>query len=128
MLYRPNSSARVTAPTPGRANSRMPKATDTRPETMNSARVPAVSPLPNPAATSTTPPTRAQAATTMTRTYAVGPGQTSARIVTLGQAMAMIPTMTARMPSTINEVDVDLSDLNMTGVRSFRTDQEHQAL
>src|SRR6266480_8022441 len=34
---------------------------------------------------------------------------TSARIVTLGQAMAMIPTMMARTPSRINEVDDDLS-------------------
>src|SRR6266702_2192816 len=38
---------------------------------------------------------------------------TSARMVTLGQAMAMIPTMTARMPSRIKEVDVDL---NMKGI------------
>src|SRR5580698_3329952 len=41
---------------------------------------------------------------------------TSARIVTPGQAMATIPTTTARMPSRINEVD---DDLNMTG-HSFR--------
>src|SRR5271170_7693550 len=40
---------------------------------------------------------------------------TSARIVTPGQAMATIPTMTARMPSRINEVDVDL---NITGIPS----------
>jgi hypothetical protein len=40
---------------------------------------------------------------------------TSARIVTPGQAMAKIPTMTARMPSRINEVD---DDLNMTGIPS----------
>src|SRR5271169_1751856 len=40
---------------------------------------------------------------------------TSARIVTPGQAMATIPTMTAKMPSRINEVD---DDLNMTGVPS----------
>jgi hypothetical protein len=33
----------------------------------------------------------------------------------LGQAMAMIPTMTARMPSRINEVEVDL---NMKGIPS----------
>src|SRR6266568_4740907 len=38
---------------------------------------------------------------------------TSARIVTPGQAIAMIPTMTARMPSRIKEVDVDL---NMKGI------------
>jgi len=34
---------------------------------------------------------------------------TSARIVTPGQAIAMIPTMTARMPSRIKEVEVDLN-------------------
>jgi hypothetical protein len=56
----------------------MPNATDTRPKMMNSARVPALSPLPNPAAISTTPLTRAQAAITMTRTNAVGPGHTRA--------------------------------------------------
>src|ERR1700683_3759573 len=38
---------------------------------------------------------------------------TSARIVTPGQAIAMIPTMTARTPSRIKEVDVDL---NMKGI------------
>src|SRR6266436_7295294 len=38
---------------------------------------------------------------------------TSARIVTPGQAIAMTPTMTARMPSRIKEVDVDL---NMKGI------------
>src|SRR5437660_11824572 len=38
---------------------------------------------------------------------------TRARIVTPGQAIAMIPTMTARMPSRIKEVDVDL---NMKGI------------
>src|SRR5579862_911823 len=38
---------------------------------------------------------------------------TSARIVTPGQAIAMTPTMTASMPSRINEVDVDL---NMKGI------------
>src|SRR6266702_5728950 len=41
---------------------------------------------------------------------------TSARIVTPGQAMAMIPTMMPRTPSRINEVDVDL---NMTGIPLF---------
>src|SRR5215475_6625107 len=46
MKYMPNSSASVTAPTLGRANSTTPNATDTSPETMNIARVPAVSPLP----------------------------------------------------------------------------------
>src|SRR6516164_7137784 len=49
---------------------------------------------------------------------------TRARIVTFGQAMAMIPTMTARMPSRIIEVDVDL---NMTGI-SFPLAQAHQVL
>jgi hypothetical protein len=48
---------------------------------------------------------------------------TSARIVACGQAMAMIPTMTARMPSRINEVEVDL---NMKGI-PFRLGQSHQA-
>src|SRR5690349_3099918 len=38
---------------------------------------------------------------------------TSARIVTPGQAIAMIPTMTASMPVRIKEVDVDL---NMKGI------------
>src|ERR1700733_5452843 len=37
---------------------------------------------------------------------------TSARIVTPGQAMAMIPAMIARTPITISEVEVDL---NMVG-------------
>jgi hypothetical protein len=128
---------------------------------MNSARVPVVSPLPKPAKNSATPSASAHAATTMTRTNAVGAGQargehpgrqvdqpeqqmtqdraggpaaegphalqsrvhervdreemTSARIVTSGQAMAKIPTMTARMPSRTNEVD---DDLNMTGIPS----------
>src|SRR5712691_4081145 len=41
---------------------------------------------------------------------------TSARIVTPGHAIAMIPTMMARTPSRINEVDVDL---NMTCSFSF---------
>jgi len=36
---------------------------------------------------------------------------TSARIVTFGQTMAMIPTMNARMPRTMSELD---HDLNMT--------------
>jgi hypothetical protein len=49
---------------------------------------------------------------------------TSARIVTPGHAMAMIPTMTARMPSRINEVDVDL---NMKGI-SFRLPQAHYVI
>src|SRR6266699_2439846 len=49
---------------------------------------------------------------------------TSARIVTFGHAMAMIPTMMARMPSRINEVDVDL---NMKG-DSFRSAQSHHAV
>src|ERR1700737_1834926 len=40
---------------------------------------------------------------------------TSARIVTPGQAMAMIPTITARAPRRIKDVDVDL---NMTGLPS----------
>src|SRR5579864_9259998 len=40
---------------------------------------------------------------------------TSARIVTPGQAMAVIPTMTARMPSRISAVEVDL---NMSGIPS----------
>src|ERR1700757_3264834 len=38
---------------------------------------------------------------------------TSARMVTPGQAIAMIPTMTASMPVRIKEVDVDL---NMKGI------------
>src|SRR6266566_2090529 len=38
---------------------------------------------------------------------------TSARMVTPGQAIAMIPTMTARIPSRIKEVEVDL---NMKGI------------
>src|SRR6476659_7678707 len=42
---------------------------------------------------------------------------TSAAIVTLGQAMAMIPTMTLNAPSRISEVD---DDLNMTGIPFFR--------
>src|ERR1700722_3742001 len=40
---------------------------------------------------------------------------TSARIVTPGQAMAMMPTMTARTPSRIIEAD---ADLNMGGAPS----------
>src|SRR6476619_4403051 len=42
---------------------------------------------------------------------------TSAAIVTLGQAIAMIPTMTLDTPSRISEVD---DDLNMTGIPFFR--------
>jgi hypothetical protein len=42
---------------------------------------------------------------------------TSGRIVTPGQAMATILTMTPRTPSRINEVDVDL---NMTGIPFVR--------
>ena len=42
---------------------------------------------------------------------------TSARIVTPGQAMATILTMTPRTPSRINEVDVGL---NMTGIPFVR--------
>src|SRR5215813_5581475 len=74
MLYRPNSRARVTAPMSGRANSTTPKATDTSPPRMNSARVPAVSPLPNAAKNSKSPPTTAQMPTISTSTIAVGPG------------------------------------------------------
>jgi hypothetical protein len=58
MLYRPNRSARVTAPALGRANSTTPNATDTSPAMMNSARVPAVSPLWNPAKISRSPDQR----------------------------------------------------------------------
>jgi hypothetical protein len=68
----------VTAPTPGRANSSTPKTNDTSPDKMNSARVPALSPIWKPAENSATPPTSAQAATTMTSTYAVGAGQARA--------------------------------------------------
>src|SRR5208283_4943630 len=42
---------------------------------------------------------------------------TSARIVTPGRAMAMIPTITARMPSTISWVDVDF---HMTCIPSLQ--------
>src|SRR6516165_5966651 len=49
---------------------------------------------------------------------------TRARIVTFGQAMAMIPTMTARMPSRVIEVEVDL---NMAGV-PFCLPQAHHVL
>jgi hypothetical protein len=41
--------------------------------------------------------------------------RTSARIVTPGQAVASMPTVTPRTPSRINEVDVDL---NMTSIPS----------
>src|SRR5215469_17667466 len=43
---------------------------------------------------------------------------TSARIVACGHAMAMIPTTTARMPSRIIEVEVDLIDLSIGGIPS----------
>jgi hypothetical protein len=43
---------------------------------------------------------------------------TSARIVTLGQASAMIPTVTARTPRRIRDVLSDFSDLNMAGILS----------
>src|SRR5215475_7712109 len=62
----------------GRAKSTMPNRMDTRPPTMNSARVPAVSPLWNAAKISKMPPTNAQIPMTSTSTSAVGPGQTSA--------------------------------------------------
>jgi hypothetical protein len=42
---------------------------------------------------------------------------TSASTVTPGQASAKIPTMMARTPSRINEVDVDL---NITDIPFFR--------
>jgi hypothetical protein len=45
---------------------------------MNSARVPAVSALPNAATISIIPPAKAQIPTTSTSTSAVGPGQTRA--------------------------------------------------
>jgi hypothetical protein len=45
--------------------------------------------------------------------HAGGDSRTSARTVTPGQAMAIIPATIARMPSRINEVDVDL---NMKGI------------
>src|SRR5712691_4292252 len=77
-LYSPNSSARVAAPSPGRANTTTPKATDTSPAMMNSARVPTVSPAWKPAKISKKPPMNAQIPTTSTSTSAVGPGQTMA--------------------------------------------------
>src|SRR5689334_13569957 len=163
MGNRPDSRARVTAPTPGRANSTTPNATEIRPDNTNSARVPALSPDPNAAAISMIPPAKAQIPTTSTSTSAVGPGQTiaitpaasaitpssrwpstgpavalpnarmacspasmnaytankmtSARIVTPGQASAMIPTTMASTPSRISEVD---ADLNMTHIPFVR--------
>src|SRR5438132_9079979 len=49
---------------------------------------------------------------------------TSARIVTPGQAMAMIPTITARAPRRIMDVDVDL---NITGI-PFVGSSPHRAV
>src|SRR6266545_1622963 len=49
---------------------------------------------------------------------------TSARIVTPGQAMAMIPTMTARTPRAISELD---SDLNMTSFLSSQCSTSYVA-
>src|SRR5712691_6807680 len=43
---------------------------------------------------------------------------TSARIVTPGHATATIPTATARMPSRINEVEVDLNMRSVPFARS----------
>ena len=65
------------APMSGRAKSTTPKATDTRPPTMNIARVPAVSPLRKPAANSMMPVTIAQLPTSSTRTRRRGtrPGE-----------------------------------------------------
>ena len=68
----------MTAPTPGRANSRTPNTNDTSPDSSNSARMPALSPAWKPAKNSAAPPTSAHDATTMTSTYAVGAGQTRA--------------------------------------------------
>jgi hypothetical protein len=68
----------VTAPTPGRANSSTPNTNDTSPDNRNSARVPALSPTWKAAKNSAAPPTRAQEATTMTSTYAVGAGHARA--------------------------------------------------
>src|SRR6266568_1090876 len=78
MLNRPNRSARVTAPMPGRAVSTTPNAIEISPVTIYIARVPAVSPLPKAAKISAKPATNAQIATTSTSTSAVGPGQTRA--------------------------------------------------
>src|SRR5260370_42428592 len=49
---------------------------------------------------------------------------TSARIVIPGQAMAMIPTMVARAPRRIRDVDIDL---NMTGT-PFVGSSPHRAV
>src|SRR5260370_10511995 len=50
--------------------------------------------------------------------------RTSAKTVTPGQARAMMPTTTLRMPSRINEVDVDL---DMKGI-PFRLAQPHHGV
>jgi hypothetical protein len=47
---------------------------------------------------------------------------TSARTVTLGQAMARIPTMMLSTPRRINEVDFDLK---MTRVPFFQLSRAH---
>ena len=64
----------MTTPTPGRASSRTPNAMATSPVRMYIARVPAVSPLPNPLAISTMPPAIAQIPMTSTSTSAVRAG------------------------------------------------------
>jgi hypothetical protein len=46
---------------------------------------------------------------------------TSARIVAPGQAMAMIPTITARAPRTIKAVDTDLSMTDFLRLTWLRT-------
>jgi hypothetical protein len=94
-LKKPNSSAMVTAPMLGREKTTAPNATDTSPLTMNSPRVPAVSPAPNAARISDRPPAIAQNPTIRISTSAVGPGQ--ARAVTPA-ARSISPS--SRWPST----------------------------
>jgi hypothetical protein len=94
-LNRPNSSARVIAPVCGRAHSTTPNATEISPARMNSARVPAGSPLAKAAAISATPAMTAQMPTISTSTSAVGPGH--ARAIT-PEARSTSPS--SRCPNT----------------------------
>src|SRR6266704_2319354 len=100
----------------------MPNAMDTSPPTMNSARVPATSPLRKAANSSTTPPVNDQIATIRTSTSAVTPGHTSAvtpaarsisptsRWPKTGPAVALLNARMACSPRADERVDREQDD------------------
>jgi cell division protease FtsH len=95
-LNRPNSSARATAPTWGRAHSTTPNATEISPPRMNSDRVPVGSPAAKAAAISTTPAVIAQMPTISTSTTQ-RPSYANDNL--LGKLQANGVTVTANPPS-----------------------------